>query len=875
MRLPPQVNERIDRSTNVQFAFNGKSIEAFDGDTIASALYASGMRIFSRSFKYHRPRGLLCGAGHCPNCLMNVDGVPNVRTCITPVREGVAVHHQNAWPSLNNDLLSVNDKLDFLMPVGFYYKTFTHPRVWKIAESVIRRAAGLGVVPEDGSSVVEHEYSHTHMHADIVVIGGGPAGMTAAIEAAKTGETVVLIDDGPALGGHLRWEVGGPENNAGLAGQLLAHSGINVLGNATCFGIYEGNLLGISQGERLIHLRGKRIVVATGCYEAPLVFENNDLPGVMLSSGAQQLIFLHSIKPGERAVVVGNEADSRSIVDVLRAADIDVMAIVAPDQVTAATGRKCVAGIQTTDRHIACDLIVVCGDRVPDAGLIGQAGGRLEWDEERGAFLPINLPPTVSAVGDVTNPCLNHRFQVPTTHSKKAFVCVCEDVTVKDLCKAIEEGFDHIETLKRYTTATMGPCQGKMCQLASIGVCASQTGRSIGETGRTTSRPPVPPVSLGALAGARHHPVKRTPLYHSHDALGCQWMDLGEWKRPHHYTSPDDEYQAVRECVGIIDVSTLGKLDVQGRDASRLLDKVYTNRLSNLQAGRVRYAVICDDAGIILDDGTVSRVNDNHYFITTTSGNIDFVDQWLDWWAEGTGWCVHVTDVTGGYASINVAGPKARNVLSKLTNVDLTTEAFPYMTFQEGEVARIPALLLRIGFVGETGWEIHVPAEYGEHLWDALMDAGAEFDIQPFGVEAQRMLRLDKKHIIVGVDTDATSNPIGADMAWVAKLDKEDFIGRSAILRAKRRDGREKLIGFVMDDDITPDDGAAIVVDGKPVGRVTSARFSPAKGRPLGLGWVPAGLDGDAIIIEVRGQQASAQIVTDPFYDPEGKRLRD
>ncbi len=899
--------------------FDGRQVPARAGDTVASALYRSGVRIFSRSFKVHRPRGLLCCAGKCPNCLVNVDGVPNVRACTEPVRDGMKVSHQNASPSLEHDRLSIAKWFGWLMPVGFYYKTFTRPFVWKRVEPLIRKVAGLGVLPEaDGGPEARDLYEHLHLKAQVAVVGGGPAGMSAAIEAAEAGADVVLVDDQPRPGGHLAWRPRG-DTLGGLRARLAAAGRVRVLTDATCFGLYEGNLLGIvrrrAAGEQLVHLRAKSVVVATGETEVPILFENNDLPGVMLSSAVRRLIRLHGVKPGEAAVVVARGAEGTEVAEDLKGAGVRVEATLAPESLVAALGRKHVQGVRTPERKIACDLVVLCGPRVPEAGLVAQAGGRLAWSEEARAFLPAELPPTVFAAGHATGTddleailaqgrSAGRRaagapaeadppaprapgagpFGAPSAAPGKSYVCFCEDVTDQDLRHAVVEGFDQIETLKRYTTVTMGPCQGKMCQLASIGICARETGRTVAQTGRTTSRPPTSPVSLGALAGARSHPVKRTPMHAKHDAIGCVWMDMGEWKRPLFYgkrpedkrASVETEYRAVRERAGIIDLSTLGKLDVQGKDAPRLLDKVYTNRISDLRAGRTRYGVICDEAGIILDDGTVSRTSEDRFFVTTTTGNLEFVHQWLDWWAAGTGWCVHVTNVTGGCAAVNVAGPKARDLLRKLTDCDLGSKAFPYMACAEARVAGVPCFLMRIGFVGETGWEIHFPAEYGEFLWDALLEAGREFDARPFGVEAQRLLRLEKKHVIVGVDTDATTNVLAADMAWLLKAEKEDFIGKAGIARAKSRELREKLVGFVMEEDVVPEDGASMVLEGRPVGRVTSVRFSPARGKAVGMAWVPAGAarDGSEIQVHVRGAFARARIVPDPFYDPEGKRLK-
>jgi sarcosine oxidase subunit alpha len=413
--------------------------------------------------------------------------------------------------------------------------------------------------------------------------------------------------------------------------------------------------------------------------------------------------------------------------------------------------------------------------------------------------------------------------------------------------------------------------------MSAAALCAQRTNTTLRETGSTTARPPVEPVSLGLLAGAHHHPVKLTPMHYKHLAAGASQMDMGVWKRPRYYTSEAEEWKAVREAVGIIDVGTLGKLDVKGADAGALLDKVYTHVFSQLKPGRVRYGVICNDEGIILDDGTVSRLSESHYFITTTTGNVDFVEAWLNWWLAGTGMCAHITNVTGDYAAVNVAGPRARDTLRKLTEADLAPEKFSYMMCCQADVAGVPAILLRIGFVGETGWEIHYPACYGEYLWDALLEAGAEFGIKPFGVETQRTLRLEKKHIIVGQDTDALSTPLEADMAWCVKFEKSDFIGKPGLRFLQSREQEQKLVGFVLDTAAPIAEGSVVVEQGKPLGRVTSARVSPYLGRSVGMAWVPMALAQEGAQIEIRsdGQMLIAKVVDRPFYDPEGKKLRE
>ena len=871
----------------MKFRFHERVVEAQPGDTIAAALYRNGQRVFSRSFKYHRPRGLLCVSGRCPNCLMNVDGVPNVRTCMTPVRDGMKVKGQNAYPSLDTDFLSITQRFDWLMPVGWYYKTLTHPALWHAAEPVIRKVAGLGEILPSAPT----HYEHTWMHADTAVIGGGWAGMQAALAAAERGEGVILIDDQPTLGGQLRYRrrIGPIQDD--IIHRVRAAGNIRILENSYCFGLYEGNLLGVLQrdphaaaAERLVHLRAGHAIVATGAYETPLLFPNNDLVCVMLSTGVLKLLHLYGVQAGKRAVVVGAPAPASEVSVELRSRGIEVVTVVHPDAVLRASGSSKVDGIQTRTGSFSCDLIVMCGPRVPDTGLVAQAGGKIEWSAAAGAFLPTILPPHVSAVGDaagetVVNP------GVPLPKSKRAFVCLCSDVSSADLCDGIAEGFDQIETLKRYTTATMGPCQGRMCQLSAIGVCASQTGRSIADTGMTTSRPPNPGVTLGALAGPKHHPLRRTPMHYAHESLGAFWMDMGDWQRPRYYTHHSTrsetecilhEYRAVREAVGLIDVSTLGKLDLRGSDSGRLLDNVYTHRFSDLRPGRVRYALMCDEGGVILDDGTISRLGEDRYFVTTTSGNLDFVQQWLEWHLTGTGWDVHITNLTAGYGAMNLAGPKSRDILRKLTDCDLNSGNFPYMACREAKVSGIPAILLRIGFVGETGWEIHCAADSAEELWRAILDAGHEFGIRPFGVEAQRLLRLEKRHIIVGVDTDALTNPYEVDMGWAVKLEKKDFVGKTCLTQAAGDRAREHLVGFVMQGPGLPQDGAAVVVDGQPAGRVTSSRYSPAQLAGVGLAWVKSSKAQEGTLIDVRanGELVKAKVTMKPFYDPEGIRLR-
>jgi sarcosine oxidase subunit alpha len=440
------------------------------------------------------------------------------------------------------------------------------------------------------------------------------------------------------------------------------------------------------------------------------------------------------------------------------------------------------------------------------------------------------------------------------------------------------EGFDGIETLKRYSTVNMGPCQGKMCGQAAIEACARTTRREITQVGTTTSRPPVVPVELCVLAAAqRHHPVRRTPLHHWHETAGAHWMDAGLWKRPEHYGDPVAEVRAVRGSVGLIDVSTLGKIEVVGPDAAELLERICLNRWADLRPGRVRYSVMCNEDGVLFDDGVGVRLGPERFYLTATTGNAESVFQWLELWK--TTWRLNATvrNHTSAFAAMNLAGPRARDTLRRLTLLEVSADAFPYMTMREGAVADVPCRLFRIGFVGEVGYEIHCPVAQAWHVWEALVEAGARYGLRPFGVEAQRVLRLEKGHLILGQDTDALSNPLEAGLEGLVRFDKPQFHGREPLLRLREMGARSRLVGFYLEDrDRVPEEGCQVVEERRPVGRVTSARFSPTLERGLGLAWVPASRAGvgQRFLIRWNETDVAAVVAALPFYDPAGARLK-
>ncbi len=849
------------------FAFNGNTVTAKPGDTVATALYRSGLRTFTHSYEHGRPRGLLCLTGNCPNCMVNVDGIPNVRSCTVPVRNGLTV-------------LSQNQNV---------YRGLDSPAVKPFA-------------PAPPLIESEQHYEHQYLQFDVVVVGAGRSGLEAALEAASRGVSVALLEKESSLGGYVRSASQSEASIQTLIETLIArveaHANITTCVNTSCFGLYEGNLLGAVQidptkpnAETLLHLRAASVVVATGAYETQLLFANNDLPGVMLSSAVLRLLHKHAIVPGKRAVLIGDSVRCASVQADLIAAGVTVAATLGVDSVVSARGEDHVTGhvtgVVTEAASYDADLVVMCGPLVPDIGLLAQTRAPLRWSPEQGAFLAESLPPAITVVGAAAGEgIVNQPYAPPpSAQAPNAMACLCMDVSGQDVKDTIDAGMGHIEIIKRFTKLGKSACQGRMCQTAAVRLSSQITGQTIAQVGATVARPPAPPVTLGALAGMRHHPIRKTPMHDQHDQLGAVWMDLGDWKRPRCYDPAglgdqaacvEQEYRAVRERAGVIDVSTLGKIEVKGPDAGRLLDLVFTHKFSTLPIGRVRYSVLCDELGTIVDDGTISRIDDQIFFVTTTTGNADFVYQWLEWWAAAAGWKVTIVNLTAGLASMNLAGPLARGVLAKLTGCDLSTAAFPYMDWRQATVAGVPATMMRIGFVGEMGWEIVVAAEYGSHLWQQILSAGAEVDLRPFGVETQRVLRLEKKHIIVGVDTDALSNPYEAGMAWVAKLDKPDFIGKVALTKLKQTPSERVLVGFELEGATAPPDGSPILVKNEPVGWATSVRYSWEKKKVIGMAWVTPdqAKQGTSITLRSDGVDFAAHVVEEVFYDPAGTRLK-
>ena len=962
-RLPEPAGLLLDRTAPIALRFEGKRYEGFRGDTVASVLAANGVTILSRSFKYHRPRGIHSLSGLDANALVQVGSAPNRFADREPLAPGLEVMGQNYWGTLRHDRLAVLGLLHRFFPVGFYYKAFYKPRwTWPLWAKMIRRIAGLGTV-DIGAP---HDYfDKQYLFCDVLVVGAGAAGLAAAAQAANAGASVVLVDENAALGGallHGRFDAGGvrtADARTALVGDVEAQDRISVMTETACLGWYADNWLPLVRGNRLYKLRAKALVVATGCLEQPLVFRNNDLPGVMLGSAAQRLVKLYGVKPGRRAVVATVNDDGYGAALDLLDVGIEVAAVVdlrmdaprtalsdtlaarrvpihagrapweaVPQRKGAGIARVRVARIEKEGvcapsvDSFSCDLLVVCGGYAPAAALLHQAGASFTYDRERHMAVVADLPAAVFAAGGVAGiagldaviadgrragwraaqaagfdagpepaapgsdgAAANIAYPIFPHPDHKAFVDLDEDVQLHDLEDAIAEGYDHIELLKRFTTNGMGPSQGRHSSLNAARVLAHATARNIDEIGATTVRQPVVPVSMGHLAGRSFEPVRYTAMHFRHLEAGATMMPAGLWLRPEFYGERArrqalirEEARNVRDNVGIIDVSTLGGLDVRGPDAAEFINRMYTFAYLKQPVGRSRYVLMVDLSGVVVDDGVACRLHRDHFYVTATTSGVDNVYREMLWYNAQWRLKVDVSNVSAALAGVNIAGPNSRSVLETLCDdVDLSAEGFPYMGVREGHVAGIPALLLRVGFVGELGYELHVPASRGEALWDALLEAGKGYGIRPFGVEAQRLLRLEKGHILIGQDTDGLTTPHEADMAWALAKKKPFHVGIRSVRMQAAKALTRKLVGFEI-----PGTGAEqpkechlVIRDGEITGRVTSVAYSPNLDKVIGLAYVAPDQSEPGHEIEIRvdgGRMMGATVAALPFFDPKGAR---
>ena len=962
-RLPAPYGTLINRNVAVKFKFENNTINGFDGDTIASALLANKQWLLSRSFKYHRPRGPLTMAGQDANTMVQLPSNPNALADEEVIKEGMLVSGQNYTGSLEKDSGALLGLFSRFLPVGFYYKAFFKPRgMWEKWAPLIRKKAGLGIIDQQLKSPY---YDKQYKFYDVVIVGGGPAGMQAAIDAAVHNCEVLLVDENPILGGSLNYTrldaegVRAKSLRAELVASIEAHSNITVMTNAVCNGWFADNWLPIICGNRLYKVRAIQTILCTGAIEQPALFHNNDLPGVVMSSAAQRLIHLYGIKPGSAAVILTGNNDGygtaldlydagvmiKAIVDLRENPDYDEIAKAAvarginvktgcavyaahnrkASHITSVDVRKIVSqGLCANDGEIIdCDLLCMSVGYTPAYQLACQAGGQLSYDDQSAMFTLSNCPDTLHLAGSVNslweiddvlaeatraaamvsnalgltdvaigdaipkgNISPNHPWPIFPHPKGKEFVDYDEDLTIADIINATADGYEHIQLVKRYSTCGMGPSQGRHSALAAARIVAAATHKTVAQTGVTTARPPFSAEQLGHSAGRSFYPARRSNMHYRHIEAGAEMLQAGAWFRPAFYKQSNitrqdcinDEVINVRNNVGLVDVSTLGGLEVRGPDAGEFLNRFYTFGFVKQPVGRARYALLTNEAGVVIDDGVACRFGDNHYYVTATTGGVDRVYQNMLKWNAQWRLDVDIANVTSAYCGVNIAGPNARRVLEKVcTNIDLSSEAFPYMGVRSGSVDGIPARLIRVGFVGELGYEIHVPQQYGEALWDALMKAGNDHAIRPFGIEAQRVLRLEKGHIIIGQDTDAMSNPNEVQMSWAVSRKKPFFVGGRTLSELEKKPSLRGLVGFVVNDTDSPiPQESHLILDGDQMtGRVTSCSYSPTLEKVIGLAYVSpsSSANGSAIVIKSsHGVLVGATVVGLPFYDPNTAR---
>ncbi|MEO1206406.1 MAG: sarcosine oxidase subunit alpha family protein [Pseudomonadota bacterium] len=979
----------IDRSEHLTFKFDGKTFQGHPGDTLASALLANDVRLVGRSFKYHRPRGILTAGFEEPNAMVELrEGnrqEPNTRATMVELYDGLVSRSQNRWPSLSFDVLSVNQMLSPILAAGFYYKTFMWPAAfWEMVyEPIIRRAAGLG----SGSREPDPDtYEKAWAHCDVLIIGSGPTGLMAALAAGSSGARVILADADFQPGGRLNAEadsLDGVASNQWVGTtleELSALPNVRVMPRTTVFGVYDQNTYGAVEQvndhrrEPMPHQprqRGwkivtKRAILATGAIERPLVFANNDAPGVMLASAVRTYIHRFGVCPGKQAVVYTTSDDGWRTAQSLTEAGADVTLIdprtstehpthngtfdvVKGAVVEKASGGRAVQSVEIrqadgTTSSIDCDLVAVSNGWNPTIHLTCHLGAKPTWDDEKNAFLAQTPPPgmvvggaaaakftltealsegvrmgleAASSVGcskrlNIPVPevdgeetaSVTPRWGIGSSTRKlkgKAFVDFQNDVTLTDIELAIQEGFSAAEHVKRYTTLGMATDQGKTANVTGLGVIADLTDQPMANVGTTVFRPPFTPVTLGAFVGhARGRdfgPTRRTPSHDWAHEMGATFTEAGLWQRAQFFPKPDEtdwldtvarEVKTVRSAVGLCDVSTLGKIDIQGADVATFLDRIYANTISTLPLNKVRYGVMLREDGMVMDDGTVCRLGPDHVLVTTTTANAGKVLEHLDFchqvlWPDLG---VSIVPVTEQWAQYAVAGPRSRDLLAKLVDdpAAVSNDALPFMGFTTVQIGGAEARVFRVSFCGELAYEIAIPATYGDALIRALMQAGETLGVAPYGTEALGVMRIEKGHV-AGPELDGrtTLRDLGLGKMGAKKT---GFVGRTLAQRPALLDpARPILVGLIPKD---PSEkvlaGAHLIAVGRATtaendeGHISSAAFSPTRGHDIALGFLARGRDriGQDIraVDPLRGSDVTCTIVDPVFVDPNGEKVR-
>ena len=969
-RLSQLPTLRINPAEKISFNYKGKISQGVGGDTIATALYSNGQRIFSRSIKYHRPRGLYSLDGESTHTFMQINGIPNVCAEKTILKKGLDIKPQNVKGSLENDRLGFMDKLDWAMPAGFYYQTMHKPAfVWPFAMKQVRKMAGTGKISP--SFIMPGKYEEMYPQTDVCIIGGGPAGMSAALAAAEHKLRVVLIEARPWLGGFYDYRAseyasGVPlhQRARDLEKMIEEAPNIRVFTSAAMIGSYSNNLITAFQvggendhfNERYIEIRAESVVVATGCIERPLIFENNERPGVMQIACAHRLARTYGLLPGTKAVFsIGHDLGIETAIDlhdlglkILCVADIredgqDRRWIAALKErgipflrgwlATKAHGKKILNKVTLSThqgaqhREYQCNTLVASAGMTPVTGPLTMAGAELAYDNHTGFFLPTKLPAKMHPAGrllglnhplsvdasgrhtgllaaadcgadvrrelkqareilnQLPGPEMGAKFVIAPVKRRKCFICFDEDATLKHIDQALQMGFDVPELIKRFTAAGTGPGQWGIPGHNLPLYVAQYHKEARASVKPTTTRSPLVPTFLATYAGANRDMVKRTPVHDFQKRAGGIMRRMGVWRRARYFSedfSCRDEISNVRNNVGMLDASTLGKFRIWGPDALKALQRVYVGDMSKVHSDKVKYSAMCNDDGCIADDGVIIKRGENDYYFTTSTARASNTIEWFRYHTRYDNWGFHMVNLTDAFGVINLAGPNARKVLEKVADTDLSNKAFPFVGYREFTLGKtIPVRAMRLGFVGELSYELHVPSSYMQSLWNLLDKAGEAFGICNFGIEAQNVLRMEKGHIIIGSESEqrTTLHDVGLGFLWDRNKPEAKTVGAVALSRTEKQEDRFKLVGFKMENTGQPPKDGSLIVDRKIRGYICMSRHSHTLNESIGLALVDAPLSKKGTHLEIfeegcGNRRSYAHVTPTPFYDPEGKRLR-